>query len=107
MHVRSCSHLFGPGNTHSLRRWLTRRQIIPAHRIRNLLLADGAAYRGAHLRGGRRAEGLTAAAAGAAAWFGGAQRAAEPGGERCASAAPESGSAADAGRRRLQPVDND
>jgi hypothetical protein len=29
---------------------------------------------GAHLRGGRRAEGLTAAAAGEAAWFGGAKR---------------------------------
>src|SRR5215813_9200089 len=37
---------------------------------------------GAHLRGGRRAEGLTAAAAGEAAWFGGAKRAAEPGCER-------------------------
>ena len=30
-------------------------------------------YCGAHLRGGRRATGLTAAAAGEAAWFGGAQ----------------------------------
>jgi hypothetical protein len=39
-------------------------------------------YRGAHLRGGRRAEGLTAAAAGEAAWFGGAKRDAEPGCER-------------------------
>src|SRR5262245_26207448 len=37
---------------------------------------------GAHLRGGRRAEGLTAAAAGEAAWVGGAKRAAEPGSER-------------------------
>ena len=37
---------------------------------------------GAHLRGGRRAEGLTAAAAGEAAWFGGAKRVAEPGCER-------------------------
>src|SRR5262249_39344635 len=37
---------------------------------------------GAHLRGGRRAEGLTAAAAGEAAWFSGAKRAAEPGCER-------------------------
>jgi hypothetical protein len=32
------------------------------------------AERGAHLRGGRQAAGLTAAAAGAAAWFGGAKR---------------------------------
>ena len=37
---------------------------------------------GAHLRGGRRAKGLTAAAAGEAAWFGGAKRVAEPGCER-------------------------
>ena len=37
---------------------------------------------GAHLRGGRRAAGLTAAAAGEAAWFGGAKRVAEPGCER-------------------------
>ena len=35
-----------------------------------------------HLRGGRRAKGLTAAAAGEAAWFGGAKRVAEPGCER-------------------------
>src|SRR5882724_13069095 len=40
------------------------------------------AERGAHLRGGRRAEGLTAAAAGEAAWFGGAKRDAESGCER-------------------------
>jgi hypothetical protein len=40
------------------------------------------AERGAHLRGGRQAEGLMAAVAGEAAWFGGAKRAAEPGCER-------------------------
>jgi hypothetical protein len=37
---------------------------------------------GAHLRGGRQAEGLMAAVAGEAAWFGGAKRVAEPGCER-------------------------
>jgi hypothetical protein len=41
-----------------------------------------AAERGAHLRGGWQAGGLTAAAAGEAAWFGGAKRVAEPGCER-------------------------
>src|SRR5215472_9847769 len=41
-----------------------------------------AAERGAHLRGGRQAEGLMAAVAGEAAWFGGAKRVAEPGCER-------------------------
>ena len=80
--------------SYSIRLWLQLRQtcssIFSHAGPRQRTFFNSARYRtflkaaqcGAHLRGGRQAEGLTAAATGEAAWFGGAKRVAEPGCER-------------------------